>query len=161
MPGTRDNRELAFVTIDTEILGWLVVRVQSANRDYLHTRADDCITVEGFLQPELHQRHFAAALYLALVLATFFFFNLDSTLRAAVLELYLRAYAPAFAEVITQIDDHVRQVELAEMVIGVFLGVLAVTQVVIAVPAMLGGHFSVSTDSKPSASGLGFLSTDL
>ena len=134
-----------------------MVRVQRSYRDDLHTGADDGIAVEGFLQPELLQRHFAAALYLALVFAALFFLYLDGAFRSAVLELYLRAHAPAFAEVIAQIDDHVRQVELAVMVIGVFLGVLAVTKVVIAEPAVLGGHFAVPADDKPFLAGIGLV----
>ena len=38
-----------------------------------------------------------------------------------------------------------RQVELAEMVIGVFLGILAVAKVVVRIPAMLGGDLTVAT----------------
>ena len=53
MPGARDDCELAFVAIDAEILGGFMVCIQSANGNDLHAGADDCITVECFLQPEL------------------------------------------------------------------------------------------------------------
>ena len=53
MPGGRYDCELAFVTIDAEILGGLMMRIQSADRDHLHTGAQNSIAVECFLQPEL------------------------------------------------------------------------------------------------------------
>ena len=77
MPGRRDDGELAFVTIDTEILGRFVVRIQSSDRDDLHTGADDRIAVERFLQPELLKCHFTSAFDLGFVLTAFFFLYLD------------------------------------------------------------------------------------
>ena len=65
-------------------------------------------------------------------------------------ELNLRSYTPAFAEIVTHINHHMRQVELAVMVIGVFLRILAVAEIVIGVEAMFGCHLAVSADGKPS-----------
>ena len=66
------------------------------------------------------------------------------------LELNLRAHAPAFAEIVTHINHHVRQVELAVVVIGVLLRILAVPEVIIGVETMFGCHLAVSADGKPS-----------
>ena len=101
MPGGGDNGEFAFVTIDAEVLGRFMVRVQASDRNNLHTRTKDSKAVELFLQPELLEAHFTATFYLAFVLTAFFLLNLDGALRAAVLELDLRAYAPTVAEVVT------------------------------------------------------------
>lgn len=70
----------------------------------------ECRT-ERLLNPELFQRHFAAALYLAFVFASFAFLYLDGTFRTAVLKLNLAAHRPALAEVVPQHDDDVRQVK--------------------------------------------------
>ena len=66
-------------------------------------------------------------------------------------ELDLRADGPTVSEVITQIDDDVRQVELAVVVVGIFLGVFTVTEVVIGEETVLGGHFTVAADRELTA----------
>ena len=125
-----------------------MVRVQPAYGYNLHSRAQYGIAVELLLQPELLQRHFAAAFNLALVLTAFFFLYLNGTLRAAVLKLYLRAHAPAVTEVVAHVNHHVRQVELTVMVTRVLLGILAVTQVVVRVETVFGCHLAVTAYSE-------------
>ena len=157
MPGRRDNGEIALVTIYAEILGRFVVCVQSSDRNDLHTGADDRIAVEGFLEPELLQRHLTAALNLGFILTAFLLLNLDRRLGAAVLKLNLRTDGPAFPEIVTHIDDYVGQVKLAVMVPGVLLGVLTVTEIVIGKETVLGSHLTVAADSE-TAGFLGLLS---
>ena len=152
VPRARHNSELTFVAVHAEILGRFVVCVECADRNDLHSRTEDGIAVKLLLQPELLQRYFAAAFNLRFVLSAFFLFNLDGAFRAAVLELNLRADAPALAEIVAQINDHVRQVELTKMVIGIFLGVLAIPQVAIAEKTMFRSHFSIAAYPKTSTS---------
>ena len=101
MPCAWDNCELAFVTVNTEILCRFVVCVQSADRDNLHTCTKNSITVKRLLQPELLQRHFAATFNLTFILTAFLFFYFYRRFRAAVLEFNLCSYTPAFAEIIS------------------------------------------------------------
>ena len=150
MPGTRDDSEIAFVTVHAEVLRRFVVGVQTSDWDDLHTCPYDGIAIEGFLQPKLLQSHFTTALNLTLVLAAFFLFDLDGTLRTAVLELDLRAYRPSMTEVIAHVNHHVRQIKLAVMIVGKPLGVLAITKIVVGVETMFGGNLTVTADSKTS-----------
>ena len=152
MPGRGNNREFPFVSIDAEILRRFVVCVQPAYGNNLHARTQNRISVKLLLQPELLQGHFTAAFHFCFVLTAFLFLYLYRTLGTAVFKLNLCAHAPAVTEIVTHIDDHVRQVKLPVMVVLKFVGVLAVTQVVIAVPAMLGCHLSVSAYGKPPLS---------
>ena len=149
MPSGRNDGEISFVTIDAEILCRFVVCVQTSDGNDLHTCADDGIAVEGFLEPELLECHFSSALDLAFVLTAFFFLNLDSALCSAVLKLDLRADGPAFAEIIAHIDHDVREIELAVVVAGKTRGILSITEVVVGIETMLGGHFAIATDDKP------------
>ena len=127
-----------------------MVGIQSAYRNDLHTCADDGIAVELLLQPELLKCHFTAAFHFLLVLSTLFFFDLDGRFGSAVLKFNLGSYAPAMTEVITHINDHMRQVKLAIVVICILLGILTVPKITIAEKAMFGGYLTVSTDDETS-----------
>ena len=66
---------------------------------------------KGLLQPELLQLYLAAFLGLLFPLAAFLVFFLVGDARAAVLKLSLRAKRPAFAKVVAQVDNGMRNVE--------------------------------------------------
>ena len=68
---------------------------------------------ERFLQPELLELYLAALLYFLFPLAAFLVFFLKGKAVTAVFELYLRSERPALTEVVSQIDNGMRQVELA------------------------------------------------
>lgn len=102
---------------------------------------------EGFLKPELLQGNFAAAFDFGLVLAAFVVLHLDGPLHSAVLELDFGTHAPAVAEVIAEIEYHVRQVYARVVVVFEILGSL------VAVPGIrikiIGvDRFSITADSE-------------
>ena len=80
-------------------------------------------TSEALLNPELLQLYLAAFLYLLFPFAAFLVFFLVGQPVAAVLKLYLCAEGPSLAEVITQIDHSMGQVEFSVRgVVLMFLG---------------------------------------
>ena len=68
-----------------------------------------------------------------LELAGFLGFHFHGHFAAAVLKLDFAAHAPAFAEVVSQVDDHVGQVD-ATMAFGVFVPIgMGISEHVVAV----------------------------
>ena len=66
-----------------------MVGVECTDGNDLHTGSQDGIAVELLLEPELLKSHFAAALYLGFVFATFFLLNLHRRFGTAMLKLNL------------------------------------------------------------------------
>ena len=76
---------------------------------------------ERFLKPELLQSHLTPTLYLSLILATLIILHFHGGLHPAMLKFYLRTHAPAFAEIIAEIDHYMRQIHAAMMLTGKIL----------------------------------------
>ena len=100
---------------------------------YEVSHADVCPFGERLLNPELLQLYLAAFLLLAFPLCSFIGFVFYGTAGTGVFELYLGTHCPALAEVVTYVDDHMRNVETS--VTGVVLVGLwiAITVYVIAI----------------------------
>ena len=122
VPGAGHHVELTFGTVAGEEAVRFVGEVGLPDGHDDVSQADVEALAKRFLDPELFQRHFAAALYLVLELAGFLGFHFHGHFAAAVLKLDFAAHAPAFAEVVSQVDDHVGQVD-ATMAFGVFVPV--------------------------------------
>ena len=69
------------------------------------------LRAERFLNPELLKGDLAAAFYLAFIFSAFFLFYFNGAFRAAMLKFYLRPHGPSFSEIITEKDNHMRQVK--------------------------------------------------
>ena len=103
---------------------------------------------ERLLEPELLKGHLAAALDFVLELARLFGFDFHGHLIAAVFKLDFAAHAPAFAEVVAQVDDHMGQVDAA-VAFGVFvtLGV-GIAEHVVAIEVTGVDGFAVATHGE-------------
>ena len=69
------------------------------------------LRAEALLDPELFQFNLTAFLHFRLPFSRFFKLLLDSAAGAGMLEFYLRLHGPALSEVITQIDDSMRDIK--------------------------------------------------
>ena len=86
-------------------------------------------TGKSLVEPELLDIHLAALLHLGLVFASLLGLYLHGSTITPVLKLYLRPHRPAFAEVITNIQTHVRQVEASvALVVGIILRLLVAVE---------------------------------
>ena len=85
--------------------------VESPYRDYDMAHAEIKRRAETLLDPELLQFHLTATLRLALPFSGFFKFLLHGTAGTRMLEFNLRLHGPALPEIVSQIDDGMRDIE--------------------------------------------------
>ena len=112
VPRARQHTAFAFGAVNGVKLNRHMVLVHSAHghNHFAHTNVQ--FRAKTLLQPELLESNLAATLNFSLVLARLVGVNLNRRLDPAVLKLNLGAHCPAAAEVVANINDHVRQVEL-------------------------------------------------
>ena len=109
MPGIRHDGSLTLRTIDGKELIRLVVGVAVTHGDNDLTGFDVHFAIhERLVNPELLNVHFTAFFHLGLVFASFLSFYLYSSTIATMFKLNLRTQSPAFAEIVTQIQNHMR-----------------------------------------------------
>ena len=155
VPRAGQDGVLALGSIDAEELGGQVVGIGHADGHHHVAQLDVELGAEGLLNPKLLEGHFTAALHFAFVLAAFVFLNLDGTLRAAMFELDFGTHGPALAEVVTQHDDYVGQVEASVRVVLVVLRAV-VAQVVVTIKIVAVNGFPIAADSEAPLAGSGF-----
>ena len=124
-----------------------MVRVGSSQWHNQHTRADIGIAVERLLEPELLQCHLATTLHLGLIFTAFLVLYLHCCLGSAMLKLNLRSHRPSLAEIVPHIYHDVGQVELAILVILVFLR-RGVSEVVVGVETAFHCRLAIPTDGQ-------------
>ena len=112
VPRAGQDGVFALGAIDSEEVQRFVVGVVQTHGHHDVAGADVGKAAERLLNPELLQFHFAAFLGLLFPFAAFLVFFLVGDACATVFELNLCAHSPATAEVVTQVDDSVRYVEL-------------------------------------------------
>ena len=148
MPGTGEDVELAFGTVAGEELRGQVGVVGLSDGHHDVTHADVEALAERLLKPELFQGDFTAAFDFVFEFACLFGFNLHGHFAAAVLKLDLCAHAPAFAEVVAQIDHHMGQVDAAMAFgIAVTLGV-GISEHIVAVEVTGVDGLAVATNGE-------------
>jgi hypothetical protein len=146
MPCAGKYLTLALRTIDGEIFRGKMVRVCGSDRHNHMTGADVQLRQECLLYPELLKGDLTAALDIFLVLSHFLLFELHCAFHASMLELNLRTHAPALAEVETDHENDMRQVETA-MTLGVLIvGCMAVTVHVVGIEIVGIGHLTIAAE---------------
>ena len=122
---------------------------------YDMTHADvELALPEGFLQPELLQLNFTTFLYFAFPFAAFLVFALIGRAGTAVFEFNLRTHRPTLAEVITEIDHHVRKRELAMAWIVLIFSGIHVAVYIITIEHAAQGHLAIAAHAETLAAGM-------
>ena len=116
--------------------------------DYL-ARLDVKLAIhERLVHPELLDIHLTALLYFRLVFAGFLGFYLHGSTIAAMLKLNLRTHRPSLAEIITDVQTHMGQVEApVTLVVGIVLRLLVAIKTLTVEVARHHG-LAISTDVK-------------
>ena len=148
VPGAGEDAVFTLRAVHAEKFGGEMAVVGASDRHHNMPHAQVQPWTEALLDPELLQRDLAAPFQLLLVFAGLLGLDLHGALHAAMLELYLHADAPAFAEIIAHHDDGMGQVHQS-VSFGVFVGFRpAVTEDVVAVEIVSVNRLPVAADSK-------------
>ena len=122
--------------------------VDRAYRHHYVAGADIELGHKRFLNPELFESYLSATLYLLLEFANLLLLQLYSAFSAAVLELYFRAHAPSSAEVESDHEHHVGQVDAPVSPGVAVVGGMAVAVHIVGIEIMGIGHFSIASERE-------------
>ena len=154
MPRGGHDDVLALGTIYREEVEGLVVGIVQAYGHHDMACADVGGLGEGLLNPELLEFHLAAFFHFLFPFAAFLVFLLVCEAVAAVLELYLSAERPAFAEVVAEVNHSVGDVETAVARVVLMIFGLGVAAHVVAVEIAAVVNLSVAADAQTVALGV-------
>ena len=146
MPRARENGVLALGAVYAEELIGFVVCVCGSYRHNLHTHAQFQLRQEYLLYIELLKSYLPAAFYFAIVFAGFLRFYFYGRFGATVLEFDFRRKGPAFSEIITEIDNHMRQIKAS--VAAFVLVRFGIPQIIVTVKITGESHLAVASDMQ-------------
>ena len=148
VPGARKNGVFAFRTINSKEIQWLMIGIGQTYRYHDVTHLDVGSSAERLLNPELFEFHLSTFLHFLLVLDGFLCLVFDRLSGTSVFKLNLSTHGPSLSEVVTQVDDCMRNVEAS--VVGSILisSSVRVAFAGVAIEVAAHGNLAITADAE-------------